>query len=325
MRFKSLNFLAIFLFLLTKSFSNENSYSIVFVYLGHIPQYIEHSISQARLFNPNASIYLIGNKNFLDNLHSKKIEDSHIEKIACESLRKSPEHQLFETAPHHRALFWKLSTERFIYISDFMTQYNLNNVFQIECDVMLYVNLAELLPVFQTYLGIASPFEHDNLASVSFTYFSNAKAAKSFAEFIPKYVSEADMTILALYKNFNPKQVDYLPIIFKEYADDQPLVSKNKHTTINPWKFYNHIEEFNSVFDSDLLGTYIVRDPGAIGDQVIYNPDLFKVIWLKDSQKRNIPYIKYKNVQYRVNTLHIHPKILEPFSSLNDKIPFPRN
>jgi hypothetical protein len=324
---KLMKFIAFFLFFLTEGFSTENLYSIVFVYIGNIPQYLECSISQARLFNPDATIYLIGNKNSLDNLHSKKIDDALVQKIACESLKKSHEHQLYDDASRNKQNYWKFTTERFIYISELMSQYNLKNVFQIECDVMLYVNLGDILNVFCLYSGIAAPFQTDNLGSASFTYFANPKAAKSFAEFIPKYAEKADMEILALFKNFNTaREIDYLPIIFKEYANDQPLMNAQRNiTTTTPWKFYNHIEEFNSIFDADLLGTYIIQNPGIIGNQVVYNPALIKVIWIKDSKGRNVPYVKYKKVQYRLNTLHIYLKRLNIFSSLNQVMQYPQN
>lgn len=305
------------------------NYSIVFVYIGSIPSYIEHTISQARLFNPKANIFLIGNKQSLDSIKSEKIKESHIKMVTCESLKPTLHHKLFEQNCQikNRTGGWKFTSERFMFIDELVSEYNLENVFQVECDVMLYADLSELLDVFKTYNEIAAPFQNDNLASVSFTFFASPLAIRKFAEFIPKHVEEADMTIMAMYKNLNTaNEIDYLPIIFKEYADDMPLVSKIGQRTLNPWKFYNKVEKFNSIFESDLLGTYIVCDPGIIGNQVLYNPSLFKIIWSKDSKKRFVPYVKYKNVMYRLNTLHIYPKSsLSAFSSLNAKMIYPKN
>lgn len=321
--------LVIFLCFAISGFSNENAYSIVFVYIGKIPPYIEHTISQARLFNPGASIFLIGNKKSLETLKSTKIDECRINKIACESLKKTLEHKLFDQncEAKNRSQYWKFSAERFMYIDELMNDYRLENVFQVECDVMLYVDLKDLLNVFSLYEGIGAPFQNDNLGSVSFTYFATAEAARNFAQFIPKHVEEADMTILAMYKNINTaREIDYLPIIFKEYADDRPLMSKIGQRTSNPKRFYSNCEKFNSIFESDLLGTYLIGNPGIIGNQVLYNPDLFKVVWIKDEKGRNVPYVKYKDVQYRLNTLHIYHKAkLSCFSSLNSKMEYPVN
>lgn len=294
--------------------------SIVFVYISSsLPTYIQDSVYQARLFNPDANIFIIAPRKCFQSRKQEKISVSNVHLVACEDLKKTEEHKLFDERCLKESVKGpsKYINERFLYIDELMQKYDLHDVFQVECDVMLYFNLSENLWIFhQHYPKMAAPFENDQLGSVSFVYFSDSSASHSYASYMASEGLEGDMRLIAKYKNSHTAdEIDYLPIIFKEYADDRPLKSKLGQTTSNPEKFYNHIEEFCSVFDSDLLGTYLSRDPGTIGNQVLYDPSYFKIVWEKDSFNRKVPYIYYKTVKYRLNTLHVHPKNLLRFAS----------
>lgn len=172
--------------------SNNATYSLVFVYLGEqLPDYIEYSTLQARSFNKECNIFLIINKAALKS-HKKlldKIERKNITIIQCEDLIKSQPHRDFDDVYKKHAVegYWKFTTERFFYIYELMIKYNLQNVFQVECDVLIYFDLKNYVPILQrNATTIACPFQNEYLASVSFIYFADSAAIKGFVEFIPK-------------------------------------------------------------------------------------------------------------------------------------------
>lgn len=296
----------------------QDTYSIVFVYLGEdVPDYLEYSIAQARLFNRNCNIFLLFNsiacekkQTFFNNL--KKIYDVHL--IACETLTQSASHKKFESLCIQRSVsgFWRLTTERFFYIDEFMKQYQLNDVFQVECDVMLYINLENYLALLHTYYtDIASPFQNDYLACVSFVYLSNPAAIEKFANFIPNQLKgqlfEPDMYLLASYRNYNPDKVNNLPTISKDLMWRSILKNARGEIAPEPWRYWNRIEEWDSIFDNDGIGSYL-QDGYWKANQAYFNPDVYQFIWDVDFEGRRIPYLCYDKFKYRINTLHVASK-----------------
>lgn len=306
---------------------NNASYSLVFVYLGeHLPDYLNYSISQARLFNKDCNIFVLINKAALNNNERllAKLKENRIILVPCEDLIKSTHHQQFDHiySQHNIDGYWKFTTERFFYIEELALKYNLRDIIQVECDVLLYTNLESYLPILHKYYkGIACPFQNDYLASVSFTYFADHNTLQKFVTFIPcglrGQLLEPDMYLLASYKNHAPPgEVDYLPTISKDLIRSSALKNKRGEICSNPWKYWNHIEEFNSIFDNDGIGTFLIE--GKWKDNLsFFNSDIYKFTWEIDDENRKIPYIwsqdnKYK---YRINTLHIASKNLKSFLS----------
>lgn len=313
-----------------------NNYSIVFVYIGEkLPNYLSITTAQARLFNKSAQIFLIANESSLNSHPSlvHELQSFGVQFIPCEHLNNSEQHTAFE----HRfsslniSGYWKHTTERFFYLDDLMQQYNLKDVFQVEADVMLYIDLEKCLPILHKYYpGMAAPFDNDYVASVSFTYFANGKASKDFSEFIEnelrsQYI-ESDMVLLASYKNSRTDQeIDHLPTIPKEYLRIVPLKSERGDISSRPWKYWNHIESWDSLFDPDGFGSLLTEGVWEF-NQTLFDPIYFSFQWETDSEGRKIPYLytgRYfynnKHGKYRVNTLHVFHKSFEGLYSLDLK------
>ena len=161
-------------------YSNTGAYSIIFVHLGRtLPSYLYDSVEQARLFNPDASIYLIANKEALKNTKSD-LKNTIL--INCEELSQSTEHAYFIK---HSTLnnysydgFWRKATERFFYLAELIQLYNLKNVFHMEYDNMLYVDLSTLLHTFENYQGIGAIFDNEDRCIPSFMYNANTISIK---------------------------------------------------------------------------------------------------------------------------------------------------
>lgn len=310
--------------------------SIVFVHLGPtLPEYLPTALSQARLFNPEISIYLLANESAIKN---KDLigKDSNIKLISCESLQKSFCHKKFITRSTlnktFRNGFWFFTTERFFYLAAFLKQYRLVDVFHLENDVMLYANLNELLPLFKKNYHdmIAATFDNDHRCIPGFLYISNAKPLEHFLDFITqkKNKSSNDMEAFSRFQQkYQGQWIDHLPILIPEYSKDHELISSSGSQGSHPNQFSNHFEQFHSIFDAAAIGQYLggidprngVCKPGFINEECIFNPTHFTFHWQEDDQGRKIPLITYQGSQWKINNLHIHSKNLKQFKSKNDQ------
>ena len=223
---------------------NLNAYSIVFVYLGGtLPKYLNESIAQARLFNQNCNIFLIVNESAIESNSSliETISQYNSIIISTESLQQSASHQAFNDIHIKRKTdaYWKYTTERFFYIHELMNKYNLTDVFQVECDVMTYVNFEDYIYIFhEGKTKIACPYENDYIASVSLVYFADPNAIQELVEFIPKklrgQVLETDMHLFASYQNDSlERKIDHLPTISHDYIRRSVLEPKEERRPLS--------------------------------------------------------------------------------------------
>lgn len=305
---------------------NYQTYSLAFVYIGDkVPPHIQQSIAQARLFNKHANIFfLISNASVVNrNGHLfNQLKNYNVEIIFCDDLHKSDAHKEFDQSCAKRGVggYWKVTTGRFFHIADLMRKYDLHDVFQIECDVMIYINLENYIPLLHKYhTNIASPFQNDYLASMSFNYFSTKEAIQEYVEFINTketgQLYEIDMYLLAAYKNYKNGAVDHLPTIPNDFVRLAILKNQRGEIASQPWKYWNHMEEWNSIFDNDGIGSFL-NDGHWRFNQAYFDTSVYQFTWERDSENRLIPYISSPNIKYRINTLHIAYKNLEKYSSI---------
>jgi hypothetical protein len=305
------------------------SYSIAFVHIGDsLPPYIKTSISQARLFNPEADIYLVVSQKALKNFPSALFSHNLVI-VPCETLTRTQEHKDFlQNSSHdskYRAGFWKATSERFLYLHDLVSCYGLTDLFHLENDVMLYADLGEMLPHFQScYKGIGATFDNDDRCIPGFVYIANSSALASLATHFAMLAHHGlnDMQLLAHFKR-EGGQIDNLPIIMNEYVQVTTLQSSKGHTTLNPTAYCKNADRFQSIFDAAAYGQYLggqdprngASKPGFINESSLVNPTELQYIWLKDAKHRKVPYAQFKTTKWRINCLHIHSKNLEVFSS----------
>ena len=128
-------------------------YTIVFVHIGkEIPKHVNNSTKQARLFNKDARIILLGSKQGLKSfLHLK--ENYNIELCPYENIKTSSIHKKFTKSCKVNHGFLRYTSERFLYLWDLIDAYDLENVFHLENDNMLYANLKTLIPIFKKTLS----------------------------------------------------------------------------------------------------------------------------------------------------------------------------
>jgi hypothetical protein len=291
---------------------------------------MEIALDQARLFNSDCPIYLIANEQALSNF-SKNAQASHPILVSCESLEKSEEHRLFiknsKLDKISRDGFWFYTTERFFYLYDFAIKSNLEHIFHVENDNMLYSDVEKMLPFLSTnYQGIAATFDNEIRCIAGFMYIQNKKALKKMNEFLAHTASEGinEMESIAIFRQiFGKKIIDHLPIIPPEYISTYSLRTIQKRKNQNPDQYCNNFIKFNSVFDAAALGQYLggidprngPSEPGFINESCVFDPSLMDFEWVRDEEGRYVPFMKINNHMYRINNLHIHSKKLEEFYS----------
>lgn len=318
----------IFIFFIFYLSSLFGDYSIVFIHIGkEIPHYADIALSQARLFNPNGHLILLGSREGLKRFKELGEKD-HIELCSYEDLQKNLAHQIYERECVEPSLFWRYTSERFLYLGDLMEKRELENVFHLEYDNMLYANLETLLPHFQAnYPGIGATFDNDQRCIPGFVWISCAKAmghlSQYFADLAPHKLS--DMEVMGKYKNaFSHEFIDNLPIIMPSYVEVHPLESPSHHTTSNPSSYSNHIDVFKGIFDAAAIGQYLGgidpihnnNEPGFINESCLFNPSLLSYHWILDEQGREVPHVSFDGHLFPLINLHVHSKRLSEFRSL---------
>ena len=286
---------------------------------------MEVSLTQARLFNKECPIYLVADRQAVQP-YLALMNKQNIKVIYADNLKRSSLHKQFLQKTPYKDGLGLYSSERFFYLDELMSQHKLQNVFHLEADVMLYVDLQKLLPFFKArYPGIAATFDNDDRCIPGFVYVSNRKAMHRWASYFAERAPEGhlDMYLTGLFKNSNSsKVIDYLPIVMDTYVAKNTLKSTVGHTAKNPSLFCNNIQLFQSIFDAAAIGQYLGggdimhnAPPGFINETCVFNPSYFIYEWKRDEEGRNIPYAIYGNQKFRINNLHIHCKELHLFAS----------
>ncbi len=305
-----------------------NGYAIVFIHLGsEIPDHLFDAVRQARLFNEHADIIVIAEQNAVNDVNAS-VNDCRF--VLCESLLVSDAHKKFrrETSLNKKARegLWCKSTERFFYLEELIRQQELSDVFHLEYDNMLYVDLGELLSAFRKYPGIAVTLDSDQRCIAGFMYIAKIDVLKKMIHFIANKASRGfiDTRVLALFQQENAQDViDHLPIIVPGYVQQYGLCNKLGHKTKKPLSYMQYIELFDSIFDAAAIGQYLggltpchaKSQAGFVNETCLFNASKLTYSWHKDAQGRKVPYASCGDRIYRVNNLHIHSKNLKAFAS----------
>lgn len=307
------------------------AHSIVFVHIGQtIPDYLLIALQQARLFNKECPIYVIGNKKAFKSCAFEF--DNMVQCIPCESLACSQSHRQFIASSRldKRSFggFWTFTSERFFYLEELVRERQLTDVFHLENDVMLYVDLARFIPLFHEKYAhmIGATFDSDARCIPGFMYISNQTPLSEFTKEMAAlaYAGKNDMEMLQKFKDrYHGVYIAHLPIVMPQYSTDCGLRNTLNQITQQPELFSQNFNEFQSIFDAAAIGQYLGgvsprNGPAIIGfinESCLFNPSHFAFEWEKDFEGRWIPYCRYNGVKCPINNLHIHCKNLGPFFS----------
>lgn len=327
------NFLRVLCILFCSVISVQiRAHVLVFVHLGTtLPSYLEDAVWQASLFNDPNEIYVIANQKALEQPH--KFGGVHI--IPAETLQATERHVAFRKNStldkDFREAFWFYASERFLYLDDFMQQYDVKDLFHLESDNLLFVNLKDLLPIFQQkYPHIGAIFNNDWCCLPSFIYLAHKQAMAHLADLFAQTAGTGylDMQVIGLYRHRYRSLIEHLPIVPPSYKDFYPLINSYGERPNNGEDYSKHSELFQSLFDGNAFGQYLggidprngFSIPGHVNESCVFNSSHLQYEFDIDSVGRLVPYALFKGERYRINNLHMHSKNLKLKQFLSIKI-----
>jgi hypothetical protein len=271
---------------------------IVLIDTGNFQSYIIDNIHNLQKFG--LLITIICDKEFMENFILFKdinLVDSSI--LDIENFNKN--NKLDNT---FRSGFWTLASKRLFYLYSYMKQFNKENIFHIENDVMIYHNLENLIPD-QTKIWLT---------------MDNINRCIPGIIFIPNYKL---LALLISNYNYSLNDMENMALFYwknKNICDTFPIIIKNKDYSCNDIYTENN-SKFEGIFDAAAIGQYLGGvDPrnipgntkGFINETCVVNYSKYKFIW-KLINNLKIPFIQIENKDYPIYNLHIHSKNLKEF------------
>lgn len=296
-------------------------------FVGELPEYIIDVVFQTRLFF-HGDIYLIAsdvNSRWLSNPILKDV------KIVNYTDVNSPEFdQIFHDFREHfnisngmgyRNELFARSLERFFILQNTMRKYDLENVYFIELDNMIYCDPENLLSEFSKY-ELCYMVDHVDRCSSGVMYVKTADSLLPVLEFALEYILQNcktefinEMTMLYRYyiktKQENLNTVQILPTFWKPVENiDRAIFPAGQH-----------FSEYNSIFDSLPIGIFLCGvdrlhsfgklEFGRVMNWSKIDYSKYNFIWKEDELGRKMPYIVIEDGrEIKINNLHIHSKEL---------------
>ena len=272
---------------------------VVLVHYGqHFPEHIHDCVNQLKKYNPETEVHILLEK-------ARDVKDAKV--VSLDKIPKSLNHEKFNEVSKldrdYRGGFWHAAAERFMAISDYMEHTGFTDIIHIEYDNLVYMNISNLLPVFQKhYKHIAVPTDSPGRVIPSFMYFRDADSIQHMINFmvdnVPNFTNE--MQLLKAYMNAFPERMKALPIARPPFV---------------PGEYANHLDEFKCIFDAAALGQYVGGiDPrnkpgnteGFINETCVFPADRAGLEW-----RDGLPWA----FGLPVVNLHIHCKNLKKWST----------
>jgi tetratricopeptide (TPR) repeat protein len=321
------------LFHLTPSYQEEsNTYHFILIHIGDdLPSHLNSCIKQIRLFNsPDTStIWVLAYEKELE-----KVENClNLKKIPLEGIPLSSEHILFAKSYSNDSLnnFWKYAIERFFYIEEIMRIHDIQRVFHLEYDNMLYVNLKNYLHIFlEKYKGLGITLDCDHRVIPGFVFIRDFKSLELFTQYVVDMIKQNknDMQLLADFRSFikNDEVIKTLPVLMPEY--DKLMKNSDGYTSFQPQLYINQFEDFQGIYDAAAIGQYLggisprnnpqgVNTVGFINETCIFQCSYLTFKWELNENGLKIPFVRYSgaNNWHPIFTIHVHSKDLTQFLS----------
>lgn len=216
--------------------------------------YLKYALKQARKYNPDSAIYLLG-----DDENNQYPFVTHV--IISDYLRSADafkrEYRHMSAAPYEFELF---CFERWFIIKDFVVENNISQFIYIDSDVLVFSNLTKALKPFQ-HFSIANT----GVAMPAFTYFGNQSAIINFCDFMLMQYTEdryqkrlkegweylkprnwggiCDMVFFEYYFMDNPSNLGKLDLLINDSIFDEHIRSSNGFEMENDIKKFKWINQ----------------------------------------------------------------------------------
>jgi len=284
---------------------------VAYAFIGKLPSYSIDTVYQTRLFFDGPIYFIVSDmeSEYLPALQNKynvkiinytDVIDNEFIELACTSVLRTAE---VPRLGDRSGLFIR-SFERFYVLHKLMIKENIENVFFMELDNLIYDDPRNWYTAFSRK-NLCYMYDHKQRCSSGIcfikTHITLNKMLTFFSKHIRDFVSERDgqineMTALALFYEDNKELIQILPTHWspREY----------------PVEYSESFELYNSIFDSAALGIYFFGlDPyhtegkivkykrwwGSLIDYTVYRYE-----WKIDDKGRNIPFIFIENTLIRI-------------------------
>jgi hypothetical protein len=294
---------------------------IVYAFIGNLPSYCIQTVYQTRLFF-NGDIYFIVSD--LNSVHISELQNKYNVKIINYNEVKNEEFQnllqlkikKFEYCKGLIGREWLFvySFERFYILLELMKMKNLENVFFMELDNLIYDDPRKWLISFSKS-DMAFMFDNYNRCSSGICYIKNTEILNKFLTCCSDYISNSnnfltEMETLYIFWEKNKDIVQLLPIHWN--VEPKDLCCKN-------------FDLYQSIFDAAPIGIFLCgKDPYHTNGRIVtgqkWSGSLIdftqnRYDWKTDENNLKIPYILNHDKWIRINNLHIHSKNLLPYVS----------
>ncbi|GAA4097501.1 hypothetical protein [Mucilaginibacter panaciglaebae] len=235
---------------------------VIFFHYGD-PLYLKYALKQARYYNPDADIYLLGDKE-----NNKYPFVTHISIAAFE-----PATEQFRSIYQHRSdndLNYELICFlRWFYIREFCKANDIDSFIYLDSDVLCYQNLTELVPLFNN-CRIANTC--DDTGMPAFTYFRDKGVINDFCDHLIRYYTD-------------PAAIARLDYLYQPFKDNPQLLGGISDMALFHLYFKDYPEGAIKV---DLLTDEIAVDSNInCADGYETENGIKKIYW-----KNNLPYGK---------------------------------
>lgn len=297
--------------------------NIVYAFIGTLPEYCIATVHQVRLFHDGNIFFIVSQ---MDSPYVSVLKDTYgVTIIPYESV-KDPEFDkvtkeytskfVVTTWLPGREHLFLYSFERFFILKNLMTNNNLQDVFFLELDNLLYDRPEKWLHAFRTK---QMAFMHDNVnrGSSGVCYIRSVNILQKFTDhcllFIQTY-TELLNEMAALYA------------FWEHHKEDILILPTHWQDSKYPSVIWQNMDLFpKSIFDAAALGIFLggielafsnwVLTPGLKTDLSIVDYTTYKYKWEEEDGKR-IPYVCSPDFGWiRINNLHVHSKVLGPMLS----------
>jgi hypothetical protein len=304
--------------------------AVLQVHLGNsIPDYIVYQIKQTRYWNPDVSLYFITNVRDKDS--DRLLKELDVVIVRYDSLNISSSHKYFlrknRFDKRYRGGFWVHTSERFFAMESFLRTCELENIFHLENDMMLYVSLNDILPIFRDkYQGLGITMDSDNRCIPGFMFIRDLDSICNLTSFMAKKTLKNQMNdMYALADYLISKGEPYcknLPVISPSY-EKKYLLRDTAGNNANKNYYSTCFDDFHGIFDAAALGQYLGGvDPrnttgdtrGFVNETAVYDPKKFGLHWeTVDGLKRMVGEVA--GDKFPIFSLHIHSKDTKQFMS----------
>jgi hypothetical protein len=299
---------------------------VVYSFVGKLPKYAIDTVHQLRLFYDGIVIFIINDYSspFVSILQDKyQVTIVKYTEVECEEFdsvinKVGNKIQKIPGLTGREDLFL-CSFERFFLLKNLMLKFNLENIFFMELDNLVYDNPENWETIFSKK-DMSFMYDAPERCSSGISYFKNYLSLNKLNNYFLKFILNSTKFIseMGALWEFYEENNDIVQILPTHWGGE----------TIDKLAYENFKEFNNTIFDAAAMGIYLGGiDPFHTGgqfkkftkwwasaiDYTIYNFD-----WREDSEGRKIPYIKTENNDWlKINNLHVHSKRLEECLSKN--------